>query len=111
MPDRLLAEYPALTRAAAAQRGSRNALLRIQHARRETVLDPEALGKILPARDIVVAHGAANSATRSELWDVTRRCEDLSDGVREIRNLFRTVDEDVAAAFEALLGCLPEVGR
>ena len=111
MSTRLLADYAALTRAAAAQRASRNALIRVQHARRDARLDPDALGRILPAREIVATFGDVDRATRVGLWDVAHRCEDLSDAIREIRNLFRAVDEEAAERFETLGASLAEVGR
>jgi len=104
MTSRLLAEFAAMTRVAADQRHARNTLIRIQHERREAVLDPDALGRILPARDVVRAFRDLNLATRQGIWAVTQRCEDLSDGVREVRNLYRAVDVDIAERFEALLG-------
>ena len=45
-----------------------------------------------------------NRATRQGIWDVTQRCEDLSDTVRVVRNDFRDVDAEIAARFDALLG-------
>lgn len=104
MTGRLVAELAAMTRVAADQRHARNTLIRIQHDRREAVLDPDALGKILPAHEVVEAFRAVNRAVRAEIWDVAQRCEDLSDGVREVRDLFRAVDADVAERFQALLG-------
>lgn len=104
MSTRLLAEYPALTRVAADQRRARNALIRVQHDRRDADLDPDALGRILPAQEVVSAFRQADRDTRAALWEVAHRCEDLSDAVREIRHLYRSVDRDVAARFEALRG-------
>ena len=104
MTNRLLAQFGAMTRVAADQRQARNTLIKIQHQRREAVLDPDALGKILPAHEVVATFREVNRATRAGLWDVAQRCEDLSDGVREVRNLFRTVDAEIAERFEALLG-------
>jgi len=104
MTVRLLAEFEAMTRVAADQRHSRNTLIRIQKARREAVLDPDALGRILPARDVVQAFRDLNLATRQGIWAVTQRCEDLSDTVREVRNDYRDVDAEIAASFEALMG-------
>ncbi len=104
MTVRLLADFEAMTRVAAAQRQSRNTLIRIQRERREAVLDTDSLGKILPARDVVQAFRDLNLATRQGIWAVTHRCEDLSDGVREVRNDYRDVDEQIADRFEALLG-------
>ena len=65
---------------------------------------PDALGRILPARDVVQAFRDLNLATRQGIWAVTQRCEDLSDGVREVRNDYRDVDAEIAATFEALMG-------
>jgi hypothetical protein len=104
MSTRLLAEYAAMTRVAADQRHARNTLIKIQHLRREAGLDPAALGTIAPAQEVVAAFREANRATRAGIWDVAQRCEDLSDGVREVRNLYRSVDTQVAERFEALLG-------
>ncbi|MEO5663311.1 MAG: hypothetical protein ABIR39_08495 [Nocardioides sp.] len=104
MTVRLLAEFDAMTRVAADQRQSRNTLIRIQKARREAVLDPDALGKILPAREVVQAFRAVNLATREGIWSVTQRCEVLSDTVRVIRNDFRDIDAEISARFEHLLG-------
>ena len=104
MTDRLLAEFEAMTRVAADQRHARNALIRIQQERREAVLDPDSLGRILPAHEVVSTFRDVNRATRAGIWDVAHLCEDLSDGVREVRNLYRTVDAEVAARFDALLG-------
>ena len=104
MTDRLLAEFGAMTRVAADQRHSRNTLIRIQDQRRDAALDPDALGKIAPARDVVATFREVNRSTRAGIWDVARRCEDLSDGVREVRNLYRDVDLDIADRFTALLG-------
>lgn len=111
MTMRLLADYPAMTRAAAAARQARNELIRVQHRRRDTNLDPDALGRILPSRDIIAAFEEANAATKACLWDVTHRCEDLSDGVRDVRDHFRDVDEAVATTFERLLVRVREVGQ
>jgi len=104
MSTRLLAEYDAMTRVAADQRHARNSLIRIQHARRDAGLNPDALGKILPAHEVVATFRAVNRATQAQIWDATHRVEDLSDAVREIRNLYRSVDRAVADRFEALLG-------
>ncbi len=104
MSTGLLAEYDAMTRVAADQRLARNTLIRIQHVRRDAGLDPDALGKILPAHELVATFRTVNRATRAQIWDVAHRVEDLSDAVREIRNLYRTVDLAVADRFEALLG-------
>ena len=104
MTDRLLAEFEAMTRVAADQRHARNTLIRIQQERRGAVLDPDSLGRILPAHEVVATFRAVNRATRAGIWDIAHRCEDLSDGVREVRNLYRSVDADIAARFEALLG-------
>lgn len=109
MTDELVADFGAMSGVAAAQRQSRNALIRIQKARREVVLEPDALGAIRPARDLLKAFSEVNLATRGEIWDVARRCEDLSEGVREVRNLFRDVDTHISERFEALLGALIEV--
>jgi hypothetical protein len=76
----------------------------IHHERSESVLDPYALGRILPAHEVVATFREVNRATRAGIWDVAQRCEDLSDGVREVRNLYRAVDVDIAERFEALLG-------
>ena len=111
MTDRLLAIFPAMTRAAAAQRGSRNDLIRIQQARRDAGLAPGSLGRILPARDIVTTFAEADRATRAGLWDLAHRCEDLSDAVREVRNTLRVVDEDAARRFEGLGAAVSEAGR
>lgn len=107
MTDLLIAEFDALTRVAATQRDSRNSLIRIQHQRRDAVLDPGALGKILPARELLETFRAVNRATRERLWDVTQRCEVLSDAVRETRNDFREVDAEVARSFRLLMGGQP----
>lgn len=104
MTSRLLAEFGAMTRVAADQRQARNTLIRIQHARRESVLEPDSLGRILPAQEVVATFRAVNRDTRAGLWDVAHRCEDLSDGVREVRNLFSAIDADIAERFAALLG-------
>lgn len=104
MTSRLLAEFGAMTSVAADQRHARNTLIKIQHERREAVLDPAALGKILPAHDVVATFREVNRATRAGIWDVAQRCEDLSDGVREVRNLYRAVDAEIAERFDALLG-------
>ncbi|PUA81254.1 hypothetical protein [Nocardioides currus] len=104
MTSRLHAEFGALTRTAADQRHARNTLIRIQHQRREAALDPDALGMILPARDIVASFREADRATRAGIWDVAQRCEDLGDGVREVRDLYRDVDREVAERFSAMLG-------
>jgi len=104
MSTRLLAEYGALTRAAADQRHARNTLIKIQHERREAGLDPDALGKILPAHEVVATFRGVDRATRAGIWDVAHRVEDLSDAVREVRNLYRSVDAAAAERFEALLG-------
>ncbi|CAA9392253.1 MAG: hypothetical protein AVDCRST_MAG60-1613 [uncultured Nocardioides sp.] len=103
MTDRLLAEYGAMTRAAADQRHARNTLIRIQHDRREAGLDPDALGRILPSREVVATFRRVDRATRAGIWDAAHRCEDLGDKVREVRDLYRCVDADVAERFEALL--------
>ncbi|HXH80737.1 hypothetical protein [Nocardioides sp.] len=104
MTTRLFAEYGAMTRAAADQRHARNTLIRIQDARREAGLDPDALGKILPAHELVATFRHVDRATRAGIWDAAQRCEDLSDAVREVRNLYRSVDEAAAERFEALHG-------
>lgn len=104
MTSRLLAEFGAMTRVAADQRSARNTLIKIQHERRDAVLDPGSLGTILPAHELVATFREVDRATRAGLWDVAQRCEDLSDGVREVRNLYRSVDAGVAERFEALLG-------
>lgn len=103
MTTRILAEYGAMTRAAADQRHARNTLIRIQHDRREAGLDPDALGRILPSREVVETFRRVDRATRAAIWDAAHRCEDLSDGVREVRELYRSVDADVAERFAALL--------
>jgi hypothetical protein len=107
MTNRLLAEFEAMTRVAADQRHARNTLIKIQHERREAMLDADALGKILPAPEVVATFREVNHATRAGIWDVAQRCEDLSDGVREVRNLYRAVDAQIADRFEALLGGRP----
>lgn len=104
MTIRLLAEFAAMTRVAVDQRQSRNTLINIQHARREAVLDPDALGKIAPAHEVIATFRAVNRATRAGIWDAAQRCEALSDGVREARNDYRAVDADIAERFAALLG-------
>ncbi|MCW2832452.1 MAG: hypothetical protein JWN68_405 [Nocardioides sp.] len=104
MTTRLWAEYGAMTRAAADQRHARNTLIRIQHDRRAAGLDPDALGKILPAHELVATFRHVDRATRAGLWDAAQRCEDLSDGVREVRTLYRAIDEAVAERFAALRG-------
>ncbi len=104
MSTGLYAEYPAMTRVAAEQRHARNSLIRVQQDRREAGLDPDALGKILPAHEVLATFRAVNRATRAGIWEVAQRCEDLNDGVREVRNLFQAVDEAVAEHFVALLG-------
>ena len=71
---------------------------------RDAGLDPGALGKILPAHDLVETFREVNGATRAGLWEVAHRCEDLSDGVRELRNLYRKVDEAIADRFDSLAG-------
>lgn len=107
MTSRLLADFDAMTDIAAMQRQSRNSLIKIQRLRSDAVLDPDALGKILPARELLETFRAVNRATRVGIWDVTHTCEDLSDGVREVRNDFREVDLQVAARFDLLLGGRP----
>lgn len=104
MSSCLYAEYDAMTRVAADQRRARNELIRVQQQRCEAGLDVGALGKILPAHELVAAFRNVNRATRAGIWGVAQHCEDLSDGVREVRNLYREVDEAVAERFEALLG-------
>lgn len=103
MTSRLLVEFGAMTRVAADQRNARNTLIKIQHERRAAGLDPDSLGKILPAHEVVATFREVDRATRAGIWDVAQRCEDLSDGVREVRNLYRAVDAAVAERFEALL--------
>lgn len=107
MTSRLLADFGAMTHVAAYQRQSRNTLIKIQRLRSEAVFDPDALGKILPARELLETFRAVNRATRIGIWDVTHKCEDLSDGVREVRNDFREVDLQVAARFQQLIGGRP----
>ncbi len=104
MSNSLYAEYGAMTRVAADQRQARNELIRVQQQRCEAGLEVGALGKILPAHELVAAFRDVNRATRAGIWDVAQHCEDLSDGVREVRNLYREVDEATAERFEALLG-------
>lgn len=106
MTTELRAEYGAMTRAAADQRHARNTLIRIQHSRREAGLDPGALGKILPAHELVATFRQVDGATRAGIWGAAHRCEDLSDAVREVRNLYRAVDEAVAERFETLRGAV-----
>lgn len=107
MTSRLLADFDAMTDIAAIQRHSRNNLIKIQRLRSEAVLDPDALGKILPARELLEMFRAVNRATRTGIWDVTHTCEDLSDGVREVRNDFREVDLQIAARFTLLMDGQP----
>lgn len=104
MSTRLHVEYGALSRAAADQRQARNTLIKIQRSRGEAGLDTGALGKILPARAVVDTFREVNRATRAGIWDSAQHCEDLSDGVREVRHLYRCLDAAVAERFEALLG-------
>ncbi len=104
MTTQLLADYDAMTRAAADQRAARNAVIRLQRERRDAGLDRGALGKILPAHDLLETFRHVDAATRDGLWEVAHRCEDLSEGVRELRNLYRTVDEAVADRFDSLFG-------
>lgn len=104
MTTQLLAEYGALTRAAADQRAARNVVIRLQRQRADAGLDPGALGKILPAHDLVETFREVDRATRDGLWEVAHRCADLSEGIREIRNLYRNVDEAVADRFDSLFG-------
>ncbi len=104
MTTQLLAVYDAMTRAAADQRAARKVVIRLQAERRDAGLDPGALGKILPAHDLVETFREVNGATRAGLWEVAHRCEDLSDGVRELRNLYRKVDEAIADRFDSLAG-------
>lgn len=102
--SQLLAEYDSMTQVAAEQRRARNTLIKLQDDRREARLDAGALGKIVASQDLLATFRRVDQATRAGIWDVAHRCEDLSDGVREIRNLFRWVDEAVAEHFEALQG-------
>ena len=104
MTSRLVAEFGAMTRVAADQRHARNTLISTPPARRAAVPAPGALGRIRPAHDVVATFREVDRATRAGIWDVAQRCEDLSDGVREVRNLYRAVDAEIAARFEALRG-------
>ena len=104
MSTRLLADYAALTRAAADQRDARSTLIRIQQDRGEAGLDPGALGKILPAHEVVATFGAVDRATRAGIDDVAHRCDDIGAALLEVRRLYRSTDSAVADRFDALLG-------
>lgn len=99
-------EYAVVSHAAAEERAVRNELVRVQDERRAAALPPAALGRILPSEDLCAAIDRAGEATRRRVWAEAHRCQDLHESLRAFRNDVRSVDEDVAGRFEALLGAL-----
>jgi hypothetical protein len=99
-------EYAVVSRAAAEERAVRNELVRVQDERRATALPAAALGRILPAEELLAAVERADGATRRRLWELAHRCQELHETLRGFRNEVRTVDEDVADRFDRLLGAV-----
>lgn len=104
MSGTFLVRYDALEQAAEAQQDAATYTQKIEQARQGAVLDPGALGKILPSEEIVAGFREATEETRASLEAMTETCEALAETLLAVSGHFRDIDQAIADQFNQMLG-------
>ena len=104
--DTMGAEYAVVSGAARGQWQVRNELVHLHRHGELAPTDPGILGDTAAARALTAALAHADDATTRAVWALSRRCEHIAVGARDVRHIFRSTDAHVAEVFTTMLGGL-----